>query len=168
LPNERTDELPWHGESSREMRMVKQSPGSNECGACVVAMLTDSTRDEILRDVPRPETKADFFWLTYMRDRGFALEDVRDDPGFDRTFAITGRVFNGHFQLPSGHRYYCTLHVAGRTHAVAIDEQGLVFDPSTTAPGKGSCTLEEYVRHNHKSFPDIFISCCYRVRAGRR
>ena len=149
------------------MRMVKQSPGSNECGACVVAMLTDRTRDDILRDVPEPEMKADSFWLTYMHNLGFALEDVRDDPAFDRTFAIPGRVFNGHYQLPRGHRYYCTLHVDGRTHAVAIDEEGLVFDPSTSAPDKASCTLEEYVRHNHKTFPDIVISCCYRVRSDR-
>jgi hypothetical protein len=147
------------------MRMVKQSAGCNECGACVVAMLMDRTLDEILRDVPEPEMKADFFWLTYMRDRGFALEDVRDDSGFDRTFAIAGKVFNGHFHLPRRHRYYCTLHIPAGAHAVAIDEQGLVFDPSTNAPAEGSCTLEEYVRYNHNASPSIFISCCYRVRA---
>lgn len=146
------------------MRMVKQRAGSGECGACVVAMLMDSTLDEILQDVAQPGIKADFFWLTYMRDRGFALEDARDDPAFDRSFAIAGQVFKGHFHLPLGCRYYCTIHVAAGTHAVAIDEQGLVFDPSTNAPAEGACTLEQYVEHNRKTFPGIFISCCYRVR----
>ena len=52
------------------MRMVKQRAGSGECGACVVAMLMDSTLDDILRDVPHPEVKRDWFWLAYMCDQG--------------------------------------------------------------------------------------------------
>ena len=144
--------------------MVKQSAGSRECGACVVAMLMDKTLDEILYDVPEPETKADYFWLSYLRDRGFLLEDVRDDSGFDKTFAIPRRVFNGHLQLPLGYRYYCSITVPEGTHAIAIDEQGFVLDPSTSAPKEGTCTLRQYVEHNHKTFPGIFISCCYRVR----
>jgi hypothetical protein len=126
-------------------------------------MLIDKTLDEILHDVPEPQTKADSFWLTYMRDRGFVLEDVRD-AAFDKTFAIPRQVFSGHFQLPRGYRYYCSITVPEDTHAVAIDEQGFVLDPSTTAPAEGVCTLEQYIQHNRKTFPIIFISCCYRVR----
>ena len=72
------------------------------------------------------------------------------------------------FHLSRGHRYYCTIHVPAGTHAVAIDEQGVVFDPSTNAPAEGACTLEQYVKHNHKTSPGIFISCCYPVLNKRQ
>ena len=147
------------------MRMVKQSRGGRECGACVVAMLTDKTLGEILRDVPNLE-KPDGFWLSYIYDRGFKLEDVRDDPAFDRNFAIDSIVFEGYFRLARGNRYYCSITIPEGTHAVAIDEQGFVLDPSTDAPMTGCCTLEQYVRANHKAVGSIFISCCYRVIGG--
>jgi hypothetical protein len=129
-------------------------------------MLTDKTLEEILRAVPNPE-KPDWFWLNYMRDCGFTLSDVRNDSDFEKTFAIDGMVFEGYFCLPRGDRYYCSITIPKGTHAVAIDEQGLVFDPSTSAPMTGACTLEQYVRANFKVAGCIFISCCYRVQPQR-
>jgi hypothetical protein len=58
------------------MQMVKQEPGSNQCGLCTVAMLIDRTREEMLAAVPDYEGKADYFWLNHMHALGFKLEDV--------------------------------------------------------------------------------------------
>ena len=81
--------------------MVKQEPGSGQCGLCTVAMLTNRTREEMLAVFPDYEGKADFEWLNYMRhDLGLVLEDPRNDDGFDRTLSCDGKVFNGHFKLP--------------------------------------------------------------------
>src|SRR5882724_1339858 len=92
------------------MQMVKQKPGSNQCGLCVVAMLTDRTREEMLAKFPDYETRADYEWLNYMHhDLGITLEDPRDDKDFDRRLTCDGKVFSGHFKLPLGHRYYCTV-----------------------------------------------------------
>jgi hypothetical protein len=47
---------------------------------------------------------------------------------FDRTLTCDGKVFNGHFKLQLGFRYYCTVVVKRQNaeipHAVAIDENG--------------------------------------------
>ena len=144
------------------MRMIKQKPGSNECAACVVAMLTDRTKDEILASVSDPE-KPDYFWLRFMRTLGFSLEDVRNDRDFDTGFAWKG-MFNGYLMLPTGNRYYCSVRVAKGEHALAVDESGMVFDPSTSAPMVGTCTLAQYLRFNQAKFHTIVIGCCYRVR----
>jgi hypothetical protein len=164
------------------MQMVKQEPGSNQCGLCVVALLTDQTREEMLAKFPDYGTKADYEWLNYMRhDLGLILEDPRDDPDFDKTKSCDGNVYNGHFKLPLGYRYYCLIavpaEIAGRravagesnpivvdgeiTHAVAIDERGIVFDPSTNVVG--TYTLEEYVRHNHATLGKVRIASCHRI-----
>lgn len=130
-------------------------------------------------------TTADHQWLNYMRfNLGLTLEDPRDDKDFDRSLTCDGRVFRGHFKLPLGVRYYCTIAVPAEkarlqavaaersvpivvdgeiTHAVAIDEHGMVFDPSTNTPMTGTCTLEQYVRHNHATLGQVRIACCYRV-----
>jgi hypothetical protein len=142
-----------------EMQMVKQAPGSNECGACVVAMLTDRTKDEILAEVGAPE-KPDYFWLNYMQALGLVVEDVRDDIGFDRTLAWD-TMFNGYLSLPLGTRYYCSVRTAKAVHAIAVDKSGMVFDPSTSAPMLGTCTLNEYLRLNQSTINSIG---CYRVR----
>jgi hypothetical protein len=42
------------------MQMVHQRAGTNQCGACVVAMLIDCSREEILRAVPDSENP-DYF-----------------------------------------------------------------------------------------------------------
>jgi hypothetical protein len=141
--------------------MVKQALGSKECGACVVAMLTGHTKEEILGEVPGPE-KPDYFWLNFMHRLGFVLEDVRNDKNLDKTLAWDG-MFNGHLSLPCGSRYYCSIRVPLGTHAIAIDETGMVYDPSTSAPMKGTCTLGEYLRFNREKFGTIAIGCCYRV-----
>ncbi|HEV2616729.1 MAG TPA: hypothetical protein VGU63_09000 [Candidatus Acidoferrales bacterium] len=127
----------------------------------MVAMLTDRTKAEILADVGTPE-KPDYFWLNYMQALGFVVEDVRDDMGFDRTLAWK-TMFNGYLNLPLGSRYYCSLRTAEAVHAVAVDESAMVFDPSTSAPMLGTCTLNEYLRLNRKKFDSISIGC-YRVR----
>ena len=145
------------------MQMVKQEAG-NECGACTVAMLTDRSRNEILADVPNPQMP-DYFWLNYMCRLGFTVTDVRDDVGFDRTKTCGGMVFSGYFQLTRGHRYYCSLVTAKGVHAVAIDEAGMVFNPSTSTPEVGTCTLEQYVRLNHRLSRNIIVRC-FRVKSG--
>src|ERR1700686_1160561 len=145
------------------MKMVKQAVGSNECGLCAVAMLTDRTKEEILAEVANPENP-DYFWLNYMHALGYRLQDVRDDPGFDQTFAWD-RMFNGHLALPLGDRYYCSVRTGvSRPHAIAIDESGMVFDPSTSAPMQSSCTLAEYLRWNQQTLGEVAICSCYRVR----
>ncbi len=145
--------------------MVKQEAGSNQCGACVVAMLIDCSREEILREVSGLE-KPDYFWLNYMSGLGFSLEDVRNDKDFDRTLTFDGEIFRGHLDLPLGDRYYCSVWTPKGVHAVAIDEHGMVFDPSTNAPVIGTCTLAEYLEFNRKNAGTIRVSCCYRVRAA--
>jgi hypothetical protein len=42
------------------MQMVHQRAGTNQCGTCVVAMLIDCSREEILRAVPDSENP-DYF-----------------------------------------------------------------------------------------------------------
>src|SRR5271165_5959185 len=153
------------GPSNIFVQMVKQESGSNECGACTVAMLTDRSRDEILADVPDPQMP-DYFWLNYMSRLGFTVKDVRDDVGFDKTKTCDGLIFKGYFQLARGHRYYCSLVTAKGVHAVAIDEAGMVFDPSTTAPAIGTCTLEQYVRINHHP-PHNSTVRCFRVKSNK-
>jgi hypothetical protein len=103
------------------MQMVKQTPGSNECGACVVAMLTDRTKEEILAEVGTPE-KPDYFWLNYMQALGLVVEDVRDDIEFDRTLAWS-TMFNGYLNLPLGARYYCSVRMAKAVHNSDGSEQ---------------------------------------------
>jgi hypothetical protein len=138
-------------------------------------MLTDQTREEMLAKFPDYETKADYEWLNYLRfDLGFTLEDPRDDKDFDRSLTCDGDVYSGHFKLPLGYRYYCSIAVPEEiarlrlravaveqrepiatdgeiAHAVAIDERRMVFDPSTNTPVIGTCTLEQYVRHKPRN-----------------
>jgi len=112
------------------MQMVKQKPGSNECGLCVVAMLTDQTREEMLAKFPDYETKADYEWLNYLRfDLGLTLEDPRDDQDFDRSLTCE---IQWALQTPLGHRYYCNIAVPenARLRAVALNNVG---QPSWTA-----------------------------------
>ena len=87
----------------------------------------------------------DYFWLNHMSRLSFAVDDVRDDEGFDKTKTCDGMVFNGYLQLARGHRYDCSLVTEKSVHAVAIDEAGMVFDPSTSAPEVRTCTLEKYI-----------------------
>lgn len=141
--------------------MVKQAASSNECGLCVVAMLIDCEKQDILAQVGGPE-KPDYFWLNYMRSLGFVLEDVRDDPQFDRSLAWSG-MFNGYLSLSPGSRYYCSVYCGNRVHAVAVDETGMVFDPRTSAPIVASCTLKEYLCFNQEKRGGVAIASCYRI-----
>jgi hypothetical protein len=77
------------------MQMVNQEPGSNQCGLCTVAMLTDRTREEMLAAVPDYDGKADYFWLNHMHTLGFGLEDVRNDKDFDRSLTCDGKCSMG-------------------------------------------------------------------------
>ena len=112
------------------------------------------------------------------------LEDPRDDQDFDRSLTrATPTCSMGTSNSPWAIRYYCNIAVPENarlravvveqcrptvvdgeiTHAIAIDERGIVFDPSTTAPMTGTCTLEQYVRHNHAALGQARIASCYRV-----
>jgi hypothetical protein len=119
------------------MKMIKQAPGSEECGACVVAMVTDRTKEEVLKDRPNPAQR-DCDWLNYMEELGLVLDDPRDDPAFDRSKPWP-EMYNGYLNLPKGSRYYCTIAATlTKIHALAIDEERMVLDPSTSASMEGT------------------------------
>lgn len=146
------------------MQMVKQRVGSNECGACVVAMLTDHTLQEILAVVPGPEMP-DYFWLNFMQAHGFTVADVSDDQNFDRRLAWDG-MFDGYLKPPLGSRYYCSIRTPGGVHAIAINESGTLFDPSPSAAAPGTFTLEHFLRLNQNKLGAITIGC-FRVSSAK-
>jgi len=150
------------------MKMIKQAPGSEECGACVVAMVTNRTREEVLKDRPNPAQR-DCDWLNYMEELGFVLDDPRDDPGFDKSKPWP-EMYNGYLNLPKGSRYYCTIAATlTKIHALAIDEERMVLDPSTSASMEGTWILGDFLRwHQQHEFPKIAIVCCRRVRRPAR
>jgi hypothetical protein len=84
------------------MRMVKQELGTHQCGLRAVAMVTDTTREDLLEKFPDYERRADADWLNYMKfDLGLTVEDTRDE-GFDHTLTCNGKIFSGHLKLPLG------------------------------------------------------------------
>ncbi len=119
-----------------------------DCGLCTLAMLTDLPYEKILADMPEYRVTNDHDWMRYLNLLGFQVDQVdENDP-------------------PVGSRLYCgvTAIVSGRTivHAVAIDECGRIFDPSTSAPEPGKFTLRECVEHG-----TFTLHCCFAVRDRR-
>ena len=132
------------------MRMVKQRPQTDgttamDCGLCAVAMLTDLPYEKILADVPQYRETTDFDWMRYVNSLGFQVDQVnQNDP-------------------PVGSNLYCGVisERDGKTalHAVAVDQFGRIFDPSTNAPEPGKFTLRECVEYG-----TFRIHCCFAIR----
>jgi hypothetical protein len=78
-------------------------------------------------------------------------------PALRMGFDSTSEIVIGPFRLKS-----ISFLFSKGVHAVAIDERGIVFDPSTSAPMNGTCTLEKYLEANHTQ--GIVRVGCYRVR----
>jgi hypothetical protein len=119
-----------------------------DCGVCVAAMLTDLPYEKILADMPEYRTTNDHDWMRYLNLLGFqADQEDENDP-------------------PVGSPLYCGVTSAkgGKTshHALAIDELGQIFDPSTNAPEPGKFTLRQCVEHG-----TFKIHCCFTVRDRR-
>ena len=111
-------------------------------------MLTGLPYEKILADMPNYRATNDHDWMRYLILLGFQVDQVdENDP-------------------PAGSRLYCgvTAVVNSRTivHAVAIDECGRIFDPSTNAPEPGKFTLKDCVEHG-----TFRIHCCFAVRDRR-
>lgn len=92
-------------------------------------MLTGTSYESVLADNPDYESQSDQMWIDYVQSLGFRVRRTR-------------------LILP-GHRYFCILsketeNDPTNSHAIAIDEQKRVFDPSARAPDPGALTVEWY------------------------
>jgi hypothetical protein len=119
-----------------------------DCGLCVAAMLTDLPYEKIFADMPQYRLTSDHDWMRYLNLLGFQVDQIdEDDP-------------------PVGSRLYCgvTAVKCGKTsyHALAIDEVGRIFDPSSNAHEPGKFTLRECVEHG-----TFKIHCCFAVHDRR-
>jgi hypothetical protein len=92
-------------------------------------MLADLPYERVLADNPSYEHQTDQEWIDYLRSLGFHV----------RRTALFGR----------GHRYFCIAALETetdprKTHAIAVDEQNTVYDPSSGAPEPGVLSVEWY------------------------
>jgi hypothetical protein len=79
-------------------------------------------------------------WRVYLNYMGF-------ETGL---YEAEGPLLEAIAQLPPGVRFFCSIgavenhpkHGAQNTHAIVLDEKGVVFDPATDAPGTYS--IEHY------------------------
>lgn len=133
--------------------MVKQRATSDDtvamdCGVCAIAMLTDMPYEKVLADNPNYRTTSDHDWMQYLNLLGFQVDQVDEN------------------NLPTSQRLFCA--VAGNAHgrivphAIAVDEEGKIFDPANGAPGPGTFTLAECVAHG-----TFRIHSCFVVRDRR-
>lgn len=110
------------------MELIRQRL-SSDCAVCTVAMLSDTPYEQILADNPDFERQTDEAWLAYLKSLGFQIR---------RSSIFT-----------AGHRYFCVATVAEdrdpmNSHAIAVDENLRVFDPSPNAPKPGELPLQWY------------------------
>jgi hypothetical protein len=99
-----------------------------DCALCVVAILADLPYEQVLADNPEYENTTDQAWVDYIRGLGFEIRRTRLlNPGY-RHFAIV--------DIGDGQ--------PAHSHAIAIDETGKVFDPSTRAPKPGTLQVSWY------------------------
>jgi len=92
-------------------------------------MLTGRPYESVLADNPNYENQTDEEWIDYFRTLGFRVR---------RTALIV-----------PGHRYFCLVCEGTEddprgSHAIAVDEQKRVFDPSTRALDPGILQVEWY------------------------
>jgi hypothetical protein len=135
------------------MKMIKQRPTGDgtiamDCGVCVIAMLTDLSYEKVLADMPNYRGASNFDWMRYLNLLGFQLDQVDENAP------------------PAGDRLYCGV-IGNRNgeevrHAIAIDEQGRIFDPANGAPEPGEFTLQQCVAHG-----TFKIHSCFIVRDRR-
>jgi hypothetical protein len=135
------------------MRMIKQQPPGDgnvamDCGVCVIAMLTDLSYEKVLADMPTYRTTSNFDWMRYLNLLGFQVDQVDEHAP------------------PPGEPLYCgviaTLNGEEIRHAIAVDEEGRIFDPANGAPEPGKFTLQQCVAHG-----TFKIHSCFTVRDRR-
>jgi len=135
------------------MKMIKQRPISDgnvamDCGVCVIAMLTDLSYEKVLADMPQYREASNQDWMRYLNLLGFQVDQVDENAP------------------PSGHRLYCAIvgHRNGEEirHAIAVDEEGRIFDPANGAPEPGTLTLQQCVADGA-----FKIHSCFTVRDRR-
>lgn len=110
------------------MKLIKQRH-PRDCALCVVAMLTGRSYEQVLLHNPDFENQTDEKWIEYLRSTG-------------RTVRRTRLI------LPA-HSYFCIVLAtpkdsARNSHAIAVNEDSLVFDPATNAPQPGLLSVEWY------------------------
>lgn len=121
------------------MKLVKQQH-ERGCGIACAAMLADVSYDKVWQDQRSGFSEEEIFsfrtmhWSFYLSHLGFEVA---------RLYMEDGRLLDLMPTFPGGVRYLCGIGLdeshpsshPDNTHAIAIDEEGLVFDPATDAPG---------------------------------
>jgi len=110
------------------VELIKQR-SLRDCAVCVAAMLTGTSYESVLDDNPKYENLTDQMWIAYVQSLGLRVRRTR--------------------LVVPGHRYFCIARKKAdgdpkNSHAIAIDEQRRVFDPSTQAPDPGVLPVEWY------------------------
>jgi len=110
------------------MKLIKQRH-PRDCALCVAAMLTGRSYEEVLSHNPDFKNQTDEKWVAYLRSAGLTVRRTR--------------------LILRAHSYFCIALAspkdsARHSHAIAVDEDGLVFDPATNAPQPGLLSVEWY------------------------
>jgi len=128
-----------------KQRITGDGTVAMDCGVCVIAMLTDLPYEKVLADNPHYRTISDFGWMHYLDLLGFEATQVDEN------------------SPPSGHLLYCGIdtNLGGKriAHAIAVNEDGRIFDPANGAPEPGAHALADCVAHG-----TFRIHCCFTVR----
>jgi hypothetical protein len=121
------------------MEFVKQQHERGCCVACA-AMLTGRSYEDVWKDqlkafgTPEEVLQLRFIdWRVYLSCMGF-------ETGM---YEVEGPLFEAIQTLPKAIRFFCSIGTVENhpknspqnTHAIIVDENGLVFDPATDAPG---------------------------------
>jgi hypothetical protein len=121
------------------MEFVKQKHDRGCCVACA-AMLTGRSYDDVWHDQLNGFGTEEAVlglrlidWRVYLSHMGF-------ETGM---YEVEGSLLEAVKQLPKGVRFLCSIGLVEghpksdphNTHAIILDETGVVFDPATDAPG---------------------------------
>jgi hypothetical protein len=133
--------------------MVKQKAASDgrvamDCAVCAISMLTDLPYKKVLADNPNYRITSDHDWMRYLNLLGFQVDQVDENapPLGTPLFCAVAGNYNGRV-IP---------------HAIAVDEEGRIFDPANGAPEPGAFTLAECVAHG-----TFKIHSCFTIRERR-
>jgi len=128
------------------LKFVKQQHERGCCVACV-AMLTGRSYEDVWNDQVKAFGTADevlnlrfIDWRVYLNYMGF-------ETGM---YEAEGPLLQAIQQLPKSIRFFCSIgtvenhtkHSPRNTHTIVVDENGIVSDPATDAPGTYS--VEHY------------------------